>query len=285
MSLRVAVVGCGKIADGHVGEILKMDNVHLVGVCDLEILMAEQLAKRHKVEKYYDNFEELLEKESPDVVHITTPPQVHLPLAVKAMDAGCHVYVEKPIALNYADAEAIVRHAEKTDKKLTVGHSFAFDPPALVVRELMARGVLGDPVHVESYFGYNLAGPFGAAILGDNTHWVHQLPGKLFHNNIDHMLNKITEFVDDEKPEITAFGNKRREGSYGDVRDELLDELRVLIRGEKTTGYGTFTSHVKPVSHYARIYGTHSGAAGSTTKRAGKTSSGSPSRGITFLPE
>jgi predicted dehydrogenase len=256
MALKVAVVGCGKIADGHVGEILKMANATLVGLCDLEILMAEQLAKRHKVERYYDDLDEMLEKESPDVVHITTPPQVHLPLAVKLMDAGCHVYVEKPIALNYNDAEQIVRHAEKTGKKLTVGHSFAFDPPALVMRELVREGVLGDPVHVESYFGYNLAGPFGAAILGDNTHWVHSLPGKLFHNNIDHMLNKITEFVDDEKPEINAYGSKRREESYGDVRDELMDELRVYIEGKKTTAYGTFTSHVKPVSHYARIYGT-----------------------------
>ncbi len=256
MTLKVAVVGCGKIADGHVGEILKIETARLVGVCDLEILMAEQLARRHGVENYYDDLDELLEKQSPDVLHITTPPQVHLPLAVKAMDAGCHVYVEKPIALNYRDAEQIVQHAEKTGKKLTVGYSFAFDPPALVMRELVRQGVLGDPVHVESYFGYNLAGPFGTAILGDNTHWVHSLPGKLFHNNIDHMLNKITEFVEDDRPKIKAYGGKRREHSYGDVRDELLDELRVYIEGKQTTAYGTFTSHVKPVCHYARIYGT-----------------------------
>lgn len=256
MNLKVAVVGCGKIADAHVEEIQKMDNVRLVGLCDLEILMAEQLAKRRNVAAYYDDLDALLEKESPDVVHITTPPQSHLQLATKAMDAGCHVYVEKPLALNYSDAQDIVRHAETHDKKLTVGYSFAFDPVALAMRELVREGVLGEPIHVESFFGYNLSGAFGTAILADSTHWVHHLPGKLFHNNIDHMLNKITEFIDDEKPRITAFGSKRREVVYGDVRDELLDELRVFIQGEKTSAYGTFTSHVNPVAHYARIYGT-----------------------------
>ena len=57
--------------------------------------------------------------------------------------------------------------------------------------KLVAEGVVGDPVHVESWFGYNLSGPFGAAMLADASHWVHALPGRLFHNNIDHMLNKV----------------------------------------------------------------------------------------------
>lgn len=256
MALKVAVLGCGKIADAHVEEIQKIAGASLVAVCDKELLMAEQLAKRFEVPAYYDDFAQLLDKEAPDVVHITTPPQVHVPLAIQAIDAGCHVYVEKPLALNLGDAQRLVRYAQEHAKKLTVGHSFAFDPPAMAMRELVNAGVLGDPVHVESVFGYNLGGPFGKAILADSAHWVHQLPGKLFQNNIDHMINKITEFIPDEKPAIHAFGEKRRDTVHHDVRDEMLDELRVVILGEKTTGYGTFSSHVKPVPHYARVFGT-----------------------------
>ena len=256
MKLKTLIVGCGKIADGHVGEIRNMDNADVVGVCDLEILMAEQLARRFGVPEHFDDMAEAIEKTTPDVVHITTPPQAHLKLATQAIDAGCHVYVEKPLTMNLAETEALLEHAESNGRKVTVGHSFAFDPPALAMRELVSAGVLGDPVHVESYFGYNLAGPFGAAILADASHWVHHLPGKLFHNNIDHMLNKMTEFVPDERPEVHAMGFKRRPESFGDPRDELLDELRVLVRGEQVTGYATFTSHVSPMAQFARIYGT-----------------------------
>jgi len=254
--LKVAIVGCGKIADGHVGELQKMPDVEIVAVCDREILMAEQLAARFKIAHHNDDFAALLSQYRPDVVHITTPPQAHLALSRQAMDAGAHVYCEKPLAMNLAQTEELIAHAERTGRMLTVGHSFHFDPPALAVRRLVAEGVVGEPVHVESHFGYNLAGPFGAAMLADASHWVHALPGRLFHNNVDHMLNKVLEWVTDPQPDIDAFGMKRRPVVHGDVRDQLLDELRVVLRGRTVTGFATFTSHVSPVSHFLRLYGT-----------------------------
>lgn len=257
MSLKIALVGCGKIADGHIEEIQKMpEKAQVVAVCDLERLMAEQVAVRYKVPAYYDRFEEMLEREKPDVVHITTPPGSHLPLARVAIDAGCHVYVEKPLTLNYPDAQKLVDHAVQAKRKLTIGYSYLFDPPALAMREMIAKGVLGDPIHVESFYGYNLAGPFGAAIMADAGHWVHRLPGQLFHNNLDHVLYKVTEFMEDEQPVIHAHGYVRREQRYGDARDSMLDELRIHIQGEKTSVYGTFSSHIRPAGHFARVYGT-----------------------------
>ena len=81
MTLRVAIVGCGKIADGHAQEIQKLtDQARLVAVCDREMLLAEQLARRYGIPGQYDDFTRLLEREKPDVVHIATPPQSHLPL-------------------------------------------------------------------------------------------------------------------------------------------------------------------------------------------------------------
>lgn len=254
--LKVAIVGCGKIADGHIGELQKMPDVEIVGVCDLEILMAEQLAMRFGIAHFTDDFAGLLAGKTPDVVHITTPPQSHVALARQAMNAGAHVYCEKPLALDAAGTGAIIQSAEETGQRLTVGHSFHFDPPALLMRRLVAEGAIGDPVHVESHFGYNLSGPFGAAMLADSSHWVHALPGKLFHNNVDHMLNKVLEFVTDPDPAVDAFAMKRRPESHGDIRDELLDELRVVVRGGGVTGFATFTSHVTPVSHFLRLYGT-----------------------------
>ena len=244
--LRVAIVGCGKIADGHVDEIHKMpEQAQVVAVCDREALMAEQLATRFAIPATYDNFQQMLERERPDVVHVTTPPQSHAALALQALAAGCHVYVEKPFALDGAQATQIVAAAESQRRKITVGYSSLFDPPALRLREMVAEGVLGEPLHVESFYGYNLDGPFGKALLADPGHWVHGLPGKLFHNIIDHMLNKIVEFVPDDVPQVTALAS-----------DAMMDELRVLVRGQRVTGYGTFSSHIRPAAQFVRVYGT-----------------------------
>ena len=72
--LKIGLVGCGKIADAHAGEIQKIAAAELVAVCDLERLMAEQLAVRFDIPRYYDDFATLLAEEKPDVVHITVAP-------------------------------------------------------------------------------------------------------------------------------------------------------------------------------------------------------------------
>ena len=114
--LKVALVGCGQIADGHVSEIAKIECARLVAVCDAEPIMAEQLAMRFAVPAWYDNFERMLELEKPDVVHICTPPSSHAPLARLAVDAGCHVYVEKPFALSYAETDDLLNYIEQKNK-------------------------------------------------------------------------------------------------------------------------------------------------------------------------
>jgi hypothetical protein len=106
---------------------------------------------------------------------------------------------------------------------------------------------------VESFYGYDLSGAFGKALLADRTHWVHRLPGKLLHNVIDHMLNKVMELVPDDDPAVDARGYSLRPGA---ARGSLHDELRVLIQGERVSGYATFSSHVRPAAQFVRVCGT-----------------------------
>lgn len=228
----------------------------VVAVCDREGLMAEQAAARHGIPAHYDDFERLLVAERPEVVHITTPPGSHLALARAAIDAGAHVFVEKPLTLCLADSRALVDHAVARGKKLAIGYTYYFDPPACELRDLRARGLLGDIVHVEAVLGYGLGGPFGKVLMGDARHWVHRLPGRLLHNNIDHLLNKALEFVPEDSPRIVAHGSKLRPHCFGDERDRFFDELRVMIAGERTTFHGVFSSHAVPAGHSLRVYGT-----------------------------
>jgi predicted dehydrogenase len=258
MTLKIAIVGCGKIADGHAEEIAKLPPgcAALVACCDREILLAEQLAARYGIPRHYDGYEEMLARETPDVVHVTTPPASHVPLARQAIDAGAHVYVEKPFALSAAEARELLAHADEGGRRVTVGWSSFFDPPALDMRARIARGAVGDPVHVESAYGYDLRGPFGRALLSDGAHWVHALPGKLLHNVIDHPLSKIAEFLTDDEPEVCARAFSLRPERFGDARDALHDELRVLIRGARVSAYCTFSSHIHPSLQFLRVYGT-----------------------------
>ncbi len=254
--LKVAIVGCGKIADAHVEEVGKLANAEVVAVCDREPLMAEQLAARYGVARHFGDFAQLLETVRPDVVHITTPPQSHLPLAVQSIDSGCHVYIEKPFAMTRAESVRVIEHASRANRLVTVGHSFAFDPLTIAARELRDQGFLGDIVHVESHLGYNLSGAFGAALMGDRAHWVHGLPGKLFHNNIDHVLHKIEDFIPEDNPRVIARATRRLAAGFGDTRDDLMDELRVMFEGSSATAFGTFSSHATPVRHFSRVWGT-----------------------------
>src|SRR5438132_3297574 len=78
--LRIAIVGCGKIADQHVQAIRRIPDCIIVGLCDREPLMAKQLGERFGICDCFSDLTEMLRAVSPDVVHITTPPQNHYPL-------------------------------------------------------------------------------------------------------------------------------------------------------------------------------------------------------------
>lgn len=260
MSLRAVIVGCGKIADAHVEELKKIPSAQLVAVCDLEPIMAEQLAVRFSIPRWYSDIAKLLETEKPDVVHITTPPQSHLALTRQAVAAGAHVFLEKPVALHHAEAVEIVKAVEDAGRKLSVNYWPRFDAAALELKDLYEAGTLGEAVHIESSYGYDLAGDFGTALRRDPNHWVRQMPGKLFQNILDHVVNRITPFLPDEEPEIHAIAYcGDRNANLADP-NTILDELRVILRGQHTSAYATFSANARPNAQTLRVYGTRNTA-------------------------
>ncbi|MEN9578722.1 MAG: hypothetical protein RJA70_1731 [Pseudomonadota bacterium] len=253
--LRVGIVGCGKIADGHVEEAAKLSNdARIVAVCDREALMAEQLSVRYGIPAVYTDMHKMLSEQRLDVVHITTPPSSHLALGTLSLEHGCHVFVEKPVAPTHADSRRLIAAAQQFGKKLTTGYTYLFDPPALRLESLLRNGDLGEVIHLESFYGYHLAGPFGAAVMSDPAHWVHALPGNLFQNNADHLLNKVVPFFAGETPKVVAVG--KQVSGYGDCRDNVLSEVRLLLAGAGCTATCTFSSAIKPAGHFLRVYGS-----------------------------
>jgi predicted dehydrogenase len=258
--LKVAIVGCGKIADAHAAQIARIGGCEIVAACDREPLMARQLYERFPVGRCFTDLTELLSEARPDVVHITTPPATHFELATSCLEWGCHVYLEKPMTLYAQEAEALVALATSRGLKLTVGHDDQFSHAARRLRTLVNSGYLGGPpVHMESHFCYTLDATYARALLGDTRHWIRMLPGKLLHNVISHGIARIAEFVATDTPQVIAHGFSspvlRRAGET-----DIIDELRVVISDEdRSTAYFTFSSQMRPSIHQFAIYGPKNG--------------------------
>jgi len=259
--LKVGIVGCGKIADFHALQIQRIAGCEIVGVCDREPLMAKQLYERFPVKQYFTDLAELLDTARPDVVHITTPAESHFDVARFCLEQGCGVYVEKPFTLYAEEAERLVNLAEAKRVKLTVGHNDQFSHVARRMRALVEGGYLGGaPVHIESYYTYDLGDPsYARALLGDKNHWVRRLPGKLLQNVISHGVARIAEFMTSDSPQVIAHGFVSSLLKQID-ESEIVDELRVIIaEAGGTTAYFTFSSQMKPPMHQLRLYGPKNG--------------------------
>ena len=141
--IKVGIIGCGKIADSHAGQIQRINGVQIVGVCDKEELMAKQHADRFNVERYFNDVNRFLDESSPAVVHITTPPQSHFALGKMCLEAGCHVYVEKPFTVNTAEAQELISLATAKKLKITAGHDDQYSHAARRMRGIIRQGCLG----------------------------------------------------------------------------------------------------------------------------------------------
>jgi predicted dehydrogenase len=260
--LKVAIVGCGKIADAHASQIQRIKGCEIVGVCDREDLMARQLAERFHIKRHFSNLTRLIEETCPDVVHIATPPQSHFSVAKRCLEEGCNVYIETPFTLYKTEAEELISLAEMKKLKLTAGHDYQFCHAARRLRQMVRDGYLGGAlVHMESYYCYEFAetGAYAKALLGDKHHWVRKLPGQLLHNIISHGIARIAEFLASDSPQVFAHAFvSPMLRSMGEK--EIVDELRVIIADENgATADFTVSSRMRPSLHQFRIYGPCNG--------------------------
>ncbi len=158
MSLRVAFIGAGQMARNHVNAIERARlAADIVGIHDPLVERADELATLART-RTYPSVGALLADAKPDVVHVCTPPVAHVEAAYAALEAGAHVYVEKPFALTSDDAFRLLELAARERRIVCAGHQLLFDP---AFTALVERGSeLGDLVQVDSHFAFR---PSGAA--------------------------------------------------------------------------------------------------------------------------
>jgi predicted dehydrogenase len=254
---RVAIIGCGMIADQHADQLRYLPDCELVAACDPDELMARQLADRFHVSRVFTDAREMLCADGIDAVHITTPAQFHYPLAKLCLEAGCHIYVEKPFTLDSAEADDLLCLAEVADRRITVGHNLQFSPEALRLRKLVHEDFLGGPpIHLECIQCYSHDEPtYGRAVLGDPHHWVRRLPGSLLQNLISHGVSKIAEFLDGDSPALLSISFS---SPYlvEQNHEDIVDEVRAVLQDERgTTAFFLFTTQFGAGSNELRLFG------------------------------
>jgi predicted dehydrogenase/nucleoside-diphosphate-sugar epimerase len=152
--LRVGLIGAGKMGMHHLRAIRRVANATVVGIAD-PLASRETFAGLLPDDaKLVADADTLLNEVRPDVVHIVTPPETHASLAMRALRAGCHVYVEKPFTPTRAEASAVIELAAERGLLVCAGHQCLFERPALTARKTLPR--LGRLVHAESYFSFRM---------------------------------------------------------------------------------------------------------------------------------
>jgi predicted dehydrogenase len=150
------MIGCGNVTEKKSGPAFsKIPNSSLVAVMGRSAEKAADYAQRHGVGKWYTSVDELINDPEINAIYIATPPNVHLEYATKAMQAGKAVYVEKPMALNAAECEAMNQVSRDTGVPLFVAYYRRTLPYFVKIKELIDQKVIGDIRLVTVQIHYN----------------------------------------------------------------------------------------------------------------------------------
>lgn len=194
----MAVIGCGYLGKNLVRNF--SDLGALAAVCDTDPERAKRIAAQYTV--YPRTFEEVIRDQAIDAVAIATPAETHSAITEKALLAGKHVFVEKPIALDVGTAEDLNRLSRKQARVLMVGHVLQYHPAFIRLKELVAQGELGCLRSV-----YTHRSNFREARREENILW----------SFVPHDASMILSLVGDEPNRISAVGGFFLNFRYADV--------------------------------------------------------------------
>ena len=150
--VRFGFIGAGQIAHHAADAVLRHPHGKLVAVQDPHLERRSVLHKKHLLEFVHEDVADLLANESVDAVYIAVPNKFHVPLTIQALEAGKHVILEKPFAMNATEAENAIKIAKKTGRVLFLGMNQRFTGDSQKIKYLVEQGILGDIYHAKAYW-------------------------------------------------------------------------------------------------------------------------------------
>src|SRR5690606_29264865 len=141
--VRIGVIGVGQIGKHHLDNYRKLDQAEVVAITDVNEAEGQQVAQRYGIPDVYTRFSDLLQRDDIEAVDVALHNNLHMPVTVAALQAGKHVYCEKPMAGSYRDAETMYRTAQETGNKLSIQLFSLFTDETKAARTLIDADKLG----------------------------------------------------------------------------------------------------------------------------------------------
>ena len=142
--IRCGVIGLGWFGEHHVDALKALPLAEVRGVCTRREDRLKEVATKYDIPKSYTNYHDLLANKEIDVISVVTHVKDHLQITIDALQAGKHVFLEKPMADNTEECDQIIREAEKTDKNFMVGHICRFGADYVIAKEEIEGGKIGE---------------------------------------------------------------------------------------------------------------------------------------------
>jgi predicted dehydrogenase len=214
----VAILGCGRIGRVHADAVRRLGGVGRLVFADADRDAAMRATQAFGGAVAYGDPGQLLGAERPAVVHVCTPPATHAALAARALEAGAHVLVEKPMALDTAEAARLGAVLRDRPGALCVDHNFLFEPEMLTARRWVQEGRIGRVFAADVFYGVDrLPGDAGPGA------WAEALPGGRFTDLLPHGLYLLLHFLGDARSLAVRRGGARTDPEAPPT------ELRVLL--------------------------------------------------------
>lgn len=260
--MKYALIGCGRISPNHI-EAAKNNDLEFVAMCDIIPEAMQDKAGRFGLDnvRQYTDYYKLLETEKPDLVAIATESGKHAAIALDCIKAGCHVIIEKPIALSIADADAVIAAGKEKGVLVCANHQNRFNKSIQYIRKALEDGRFGRLLHGAAHIRWNRDKDYYGQASWRGT-W--EQDGGCLMNQCIHNIDLLRWMMGDEVEEVMAYTDqlchpyleaedlgvaivKFKNGSYGliegttNVFPKNLEET-LYIFGEKGTAKAAGTS-------------------------------------------
>jgi len=224
-SLRIGVIGCGRIARAiHLPVLGQLPDARVVAIAEPDETSRAAASAIVRGATAYDDFAALVGAGGVDAVVICAPPHLHVPAATAAFDAGLHVYLEKPIALSVAEGQRLADTWRRARTVGMIGFNFRFHPQVLRIRERLGDGAIGTPLGVRAIF---------SILPHELPDWkrTRQSGGGVLLDLASHHID-LVHFLFGDDPVVRVFATARSlsgEGDHAAVQLELASGLMVQL--------------------------------------------------------
>jgi len=151
---RILIIGCGSIGIRHISNLMQLGYRNII-VADPDRKRLSIVNEKFKITEAYKDYQEALKKDI-EIAFVCTPPNSHVPIALKALRYNLHLFIEKPISNTYKDVEKLIRLAKLKKVKIAVGYNLRFSPGLILAKKLIDSKAFGNVIFVRAEFGQSL---------------------------------------------------------------------------------------------------------------------------------